>query len=84
MAPHDGGQTLPPLLDQTSKRAQLASPVPDKSGSLRHRNRKFRSRLPPRWFVAAVTAIGAMQLLSVMDGTVAVVALPNIQNDLGL
>ncbi|MDV3136647.1 MFS transporter [Mycobacterium sp. 29Ha] len=50
--------------------------------------RRTRSRVPnwvpPRWFVAAVTAIGSMQLLSIMDGTIAVVALPNIQNDLGL
>lgn len=84
MAPHDGGQTLPPLPEQTSTRPELAGPVPDKPGSVRHRNGKFLSGLPPRWFVAAVTAIGAMQLLSVMDGTIAVVALPNIQNDLGL
>ncbi|WP_231984579.1 MFS transporter [Mycobacterium sp. 852014-52144_SCH5372336] len=41
-------------------------------------------RLPPRWFVAAVTAIGSMQLLSMMDSTIAIIALPRIQNDLGL
>lgn len=44
----------------------------------------FRTRLPPRWFVAAVIAIGGMQLMATMDGMIAVVALPRIQNDLGL
>jgi EmrB/QacA subfamily drug resistance transporter len=48
------------------------------------RARRRLPTLPPRWFVAAVTAIGSMQLLSMMDGTIAVVALPNIQNELGL
>src|SRR5690242_20145383 len=42
------------------------------------------TRLPPRWFVAAVIAIGGMQLMATMDGMIAVVALPRIQNDLGL
>ncbi|OBF83052.1 MFS transporter [Mycobacterium sp. 852002-51163_SCH5372311] len=42
------------------------------------------TRLPPRWFFAAVTAIGGIQVLSMMDGTVVVLALPSIQNDLGL
>lgn len=41
-------------------------------------------RLPPRWFVAAVAAIGTMQLLSLLDGTIVVFALPKIQNELGL
>ena len=40
--------------------------------------------LPSRWFIAAVIAIGGMQLMATMDGMIAVVALPKIQNDLGL
>ena len=40
--------------------------------------------LPSRWFIAAVVAIGGMQLMATMDGMIAVVALPKIQNDLGL
>src|SRR5574337_617578 len=40
--------------------------------------------LPSRRFIAAVTAIGGMQLLATMDSTVAIVALPKIQDDLGL
>jgi EmrB/QacA subfamily drug resistance transporter len=46
--------------------------------------RPFSTRLPPRWFIAAVTAIGGMQLMATMDGMIAVVALPKIQNDLGM
>src|ERR1700712_4536447 len=40
--------------------------------------------LPSRRFVAAVIAIGGMQLLATMDSTVAIVALPKIQDELGL
>ena len=40
--------------------------------------------LPSRRFIAAVVAIGGMQLLATMDSTVAIVALPKIQNELGL
>lgn len=35
-------------------------------------------------FTAAVIAIGGMQLMATMDGMIAVVALPRIQNELGL
>ena len=40
--------------------------------------------LPSRRFIAAVAAIGGMQLLATMDSTVAIVALPKIQDELGL
>jgi EmrB/QacA subfamily drug resistance transporter len=40
--------------------------------------------LPSRRFIAAVIAIGGMQLLATMDSTVAIVALPKIQDDLSL
>ncbi len=46
------------------------------------------ARLPswfPSWgFLSAVIAIGGMQLLATMDSTVAIVALPRIQDELGL
>jgi EmrB/QacA subfamily drug resistance transporter len=42
------------------------------------------SWLPSRRFIYAVIAIGGMQLLATMDSTVAIVALPKIQDDLGL
>jgi EmrB/QacA subfamily drug resistance transporter len=40
--------------------------------------------LPSRRFIAAVIAIGGMQLLATMDSTVAIVALPKIQDELSL
>ena len=47
-------------------------------------SRYVPSWLPSRWFIAAVVAIGGMQLMATMDGMIAVVALPKIQNELGL
>ena len=47
-------------------------------------SRYVPSWLPSRWFIAAVIAIGGMQLMATMDGMIAVVALPRIQNELGL
>ncbi|MDA2893166.1 MFS transporter [Mycolicibacterium sp. BiH015] len=40
--------------------------------------------MPSRRFIAAVVAIGGMQLLATMDSTVAIVALPKIQDELSL
>lgn len=40
--------------------------------------------VPSRRFFAAVIAIAGMQLLATMDSTVAIVALPKIQDELGL
>ncbi|MET0900276.1 MAG: MFS transporter [Mycobacterium sp.] len=45
---------------------------------------KFPSWLPSRRFLYAVIAIGGMQLLATMDSTIAIVALPQIQDELGL
>ena len=47
-------------------------------------SRSSPTRLLSRWFVAAIVAIGGMQLLVLMDGTVTIFALPKIQNELGL
>ena len=44
----------------------------------------YPSWLPSRRFLAAVIAIGGMQLLATMDSTVAIVALPKIQDELNL
>src|SRR6202453_3039298 len=46
--------------------------------------RYYPTWLPSRRFIAAVIAIGGMQLLATMDSTVAIVALPKIQNELSL
>jgi EmrB/QacA subfamily drug resistance transporter len=47
-------------------------------------SRYYPTWLPSWRFIAAVIAIGGMQLLATMDSTVAIVALPRIQNDLSL
>jgi EmrB/QacA subfamily drug resistance transporter len=44
----------------------------------------FSTWRPPRRFVAAVITLGGMQLMAMMDGPIAIFALPRIQNDLGL
>src|ERR1700709_2263480 len=50
----------------------------------RQRTSWYPTWLPSRRFIAAVVAIGGMQLLATMDSTVAIVALPKIQDELGL
>jgi EmrB/QacA subfamily drug resistance transporter len=48
------------------------------------RTGKYPTWLPSPRFIAAVVAIGGMQLLATMDSTVAIVALPKIQDELDL
>jgi EmrB/QacA subfamily drug resistance transporter len=66
----DGGakQTLP---------EQVETPLQERTG-------RSPVWLPSRRFFAAVIAIAGMQLLATMDSTVAIVALPKIQDELGL
>jgi MFS family permease len=52
--------------------------------TLRGTSRYFPTWLPSRRFVAAVITIGGMQLMAIMDGTITIVALPKIQNQLSL
>jgi EmrB/QacA subfamily drug resistance transporter len=52
--------------------------------ALKPTSRYFPTWLPSRRFIAAVIAIGGMQLMATMDGTIAIVALPKIQDELGL
>src|ERR1700758_1435401 len=49
-----------------------------------HARNDLPTRLPRGRFVAAVSVFGALQLQAGMDGTVTIVALPRIQNDLNL
>src|SRR5579875_2625567 len=60
--------------------------VPTRSGqaALDRMSRYSPTWLPSWRFIAAVIAIGGMQLMATMDGTIAIVALPKIQNELGL
>ncbi|BBX66293.1 putative MFS-type transporter EfpA [Mycobacterium saskatchewanense] len=71
----------------TSARPDRPAPVrsspPAETASARI-GKYYPAWLPSRRFIAAVIAIGGMQLLATMDSTVAIVALPKIQNDLSL
>src|SRR5271167_3822980 len=64
-----------PATERTSRPAETAS---------ERTSRYYPAWLPSRRFIAAVIAIGGMQLLATMDSTVAIVALPKIQNELSL
>src|SRR5271166_189370 len=64
-----------PASERTSRPAETAAPST---------SRYYPTWLPSRRFIAAVIAIGGMQLLATMDSTVAIVALPKIQNELSL
>jgi EmrB/QacA subfamily drug resistance transporter len=52
--------------------------------AVKGRTGRYPAWLPSRRFIAAVIAIGGMQLLATMDSTVAIVALPKIQDELSL
>src|SRR5271166_1443866 len=71
----------------TSARPDRPAPVrptrPAETASTRI-SKYYPTWLPSGRFIAAVVAIGGMQLLATMDSTVAIVALPKIQNELDL
>src|ERR1044072_3609305 len=52
--------------------------------AIKGRPGRYPAWFPSRRFFAAVVAIGGMQLLATMDSTVAIVALPKIQDELSL
>jgi EmrB/QacA subfamily drug resistance transporter len=58
--------------------------MPVEPTTLHHTSKYFPTRLPSRRFIAVVSTLGGIQLMAMMDGTVAVFALPKIQNELGL
>jgi EmrB/QacA subfamily drug resistance transporter len=67
--------------------AKRARPLDVPKGSAHpalERTGRYPLWLPSRRFFAAVIAIGGMQLLATMDSTVAIVALPKIQDELSL
>lgn len=63
--------------------AETASKPPAET-ALKRISKYYPAWMPSRRFIAAVIAIGGMQLLATMDSTVAIVALPKIQNELSL
>jgi EmrB/QacA subfamily drug resistance transporter len=72
------------LLHSKTERAERRTPTPVEPTTPRHGRRSFLTWLPPRRFIAAVIAIGGIELMASMDGPIAVFALPKIQNELGL
>jgi EmrB/QacA subfamily drug resistance transporter len=78
---NDGEGALPPL---TTEPAERAAAMPLEPTTQRRPLLHVPTLLASRQFVAVVLAIGGMQLMTAMDGPVAVFALPRIQNELGL
>jgi EmrB/QacA subfamily drug resistance transporter len=72
-----------PAPASTALPAETASKTPAET-ALKRISKYYPAWLPSRRFIAAVIAIGGMQLLATMDSTVAIVALPKIQNELSL
>src|SRR5271156_3281296 len=69
---------------EPSKRAvHMPQPHPEKTAESTP-TKTSTTWLPTRRFFAAVIAIAGMQLMATMDGTIAIVALPRIQNELNL
>src|ERR1700684_2829984 len=69
---------------EPSKRAVHMPPVHPTKTAETPASKSSPTWLPSRRFFAAVIAIAGMQLMATMDGTIAIVALPKIQNELSL
>src|SRR3984893_5199896 len=69
---------------EPSERVVHMPPVHSAKTAVSPTNRSYPTWMLSRRFIAAVIAIGGMQLMATMDGTIAIVALPKIQNELGL
>src|SRR3984957_9533121 len=67
-----------------SKRAVHMPPAHPAKTAVTPASKSSPTWLPSRRFFAAVIAIAGMQLMATMDGTIAIVALPKIQNELSL
>ncbi|WP_254848381.1 MFS transporter [Mycobacterium sp. SP-6446] len=58
--------------------------MPIESTTLGHPSSDLPTSLPSRRFIAAIVTLGGMQLMSLMNGTITIAALPKIQNELNL
>src|SRR6187399_2794070 len=67
-----------------AERAKSEAAQANRSSAVVRTGMSLPTWLPSRRFIAAVVAIGGMQLLATMDSTIAIVALPKIQDELGL
>lgn len=82
MAALNDGEGAPRLV--RSERTERATPDSAEPGTEHHTRKRFPAGLHSRQLIAAVTAIGGIQLMVAMDGPIAVFALPKIQSELGL
>ncbi|QLL09271.1 MFS transporter [Mycobacterium vicinigordonae] len=81
---NESERTVHTWTDGRSERSAQERPTRSVETALQRMSRYYPTWLPSRRFIAAVIAIGGMQLLATMDSTVAIVALPKIQNELSL
>ncbi|WP_139333353.1 MFS transporter [Mycobacterium sp. SP-6446] len=61
----------------------MSDPMPIES-TTQGRTSSESEAMPSRRFIAAIVALGGMQLMSMMNGTIMIAALPRIQNELNL
>src|SRR5271169_1005220 len=81
---NDAERAVQKWTTEPSKRAvHMPQPHPEKTAESTP-TKTSTTWLPTRRFFAAVIAIAGMQLMATMDGTIAIVALPKIQNELSL
>lgn len=81
---NDSERTVHTWTEGRSERSAQERPTQSVETPLRRMSRYYPTWLPSHRFIAAVIAIGGMQLLATMDSTVAIVALPKIQDELSL
>ncbi len=81
---NDAERAVHEWTSEPSERVVHMPPVHPAKAAVSATNRSYPTWTLSRRFIAAVIAIGGMQLMATMDGTIAIVALPKIQNELGL
>jgi EmrB/QacA subfamily drug resistance transporter len=81
---NDAERAVHEWTSEPSERVVHMPPVHSAKAAVSATSRSYPTWLLSRRFIAAVIAIGGMQLMATMDGTIAIVALPKIQNELGL
>src|ERR1700758_5069788 len=81
---NDAERAVHEWTSERSERVVHMPPVPSAQTAVSPPSRTYPTWRPSRRFFSAVIAICGMQLMATMDGTIAIVALPKIQNELGL
>ena len=81
---NDAERAVHEWTSEPSERVVHMPPVHSAKTAVSPTSKSYPTWMLSRRFFAAVIAIGGMQLMATMDGTIAIVALPKIQNELGL